>query len=101
MMETYIYKIVPVDRDQALNPSPEIMEAMSQHFAYLKQALENGKLFLAGPCTNAAFGIAIFYADTPEEAQAFMDNDPAVKNNVMHAEFHPFRMSLLADDYKG
>ncbi len=100
-MATYIYKIVPVDPDQALNPSPETAEIISNHFAYLKEALENGKLFLAGPCVDAAFGIAIFYADTPEEAQAFMDNDPAVQHNVMRAEYHPYRISLLADEYTG
>lgn len=100
-MATYIYKIVAVNREDVLNPSSETAEIMSIHFQYLKKAKEEGRLFLAGPCENAAFGIAIFYADTPEEAQAFMDNDPAVKNNVMQAEFHPFRVSLLADEYKG
>lgn len=100
-MATYIYKIVPVNKDEALNPSPKTAEVMSSHFQYLKQAKENGKLFLAGPCENAAFGITIFYADTPEEAQVFMDNDPAVINNVMQAEFHPFHISLLADEYTG
>ena len=99
-MATYIYKIVPVNQAEALNPSPETMEILSAHFQYLQQAQAAGKLFLAGPCEDATFGIVIFYADTPAEAQAFMDNDPAIIYNIMQAEVHPFRISLLADEYQ-
>jgi uncharacterized protein YciI len=68
--------------------------AMRRHFAYLKRALDDGRLVLAGPATDGRFpGIVVFEAE--DEARAFMENDPSVQAGVMLAELHPFRVSLL------
>ena len=68
---------------------------MGEHFAYLKAALDEGRLVLAGPATDGEFpGVVVFEADDEAEARAFMENDPSVRAWVMLAELHPFRVSL-------
>jgi uncharacterized protein YciI len=72
------------------------IDAMRRHFAYLKQALDDGRLVLAGPATDGHFpGIVVFEAADEDEAQAFVEGDPSVQAGVMLAELHPFRVSLL------
>jgi uncharacterized protein YciI len=44
---------------------------------------------------SSTFGIAIFKANSKAEAQAIMDNDPAVQKGVMRSEVYPFRIALL------
>jgi uncharacterized protein YciI len=68
---------------------------IDEHFDYLKKGLTEKKLILAGPCVDGEFGLVIFRAASKEEAENFMKNDPAVKNHVMNAELHPFRVSLI------
>jgi uncharacterized protein YciI len=78
------------------NASEEESSVMGEHFAYLKAALEAGRLVLAGPATDGLFpGVVVFEADDEDEARAFMANDPSVRAGVMLAELHPFRVSLL------
>ena len=95
---TYIYKITPARKDflQAADESGN--NYMSLHFQYLQQLLAQDKLVMAGPCLDAAFGIAIFYSDSEEEARQVMENDPAVKSGIMSSELHEFRISLMRQD---
>ena len=67
---------------------------VDEHFEYLKKALAEGRLFLAGRCLNGEFGIVIFHADSEKQAEDFMENDPAIKKGIMTAELHPFRIAL-------
>ena len=67
---------------------------MEEHFQYLKQATEAGRIVLAGPCLDDTFGIVIMHAEDDAAAQTFMFDDPAVLKNVMMAELHPMRFSL-------
>jgi uncharacterized protein YciI len=69
--------------------------AMSEHFAYLKSLLSEGRLFLAGPCLDTSFGIVIFEAENDEDANRIMLGDPALRAGVVSAELHQFRISLL------
>jgi len=94
-MPTYLYKITPVRSGFADSPTDAEIEAMSQHFSYLKRLLAEGTLFLAGPCTDAAFGIVIFDAGSLEEAQTITAADPAVVAGVVSVELHEFRISLI------
>jgi uncharacterized protein YciI len=68
---------------------------VDQHFEYLKKALIEGKLSLAGRCVNGEFGIVIFRAKSEKQANEFMKNDPAVKKGIMTAELHSFRIALI------
>ena len=75
-------------------------ELIGIHFNYLKDLCEKKILFLAGrtvhdPMTDKDFGIAIIETETEAEALSYMENDPAVKGNLMYAELFDFSLALL------
>ena len=75
--------------------TPDERDVMSRHFEYLKRALDEGVLVLAGPATDGRFpGIVVFEAPDEATAREFMEADPAVRLGVMVAELHPFRVAL-------
>jgi uncharacterized protein YciI len=94
-MSEYIYLIHPFRHEFFEQPTPEENAAMEAHFDYLKQATKASIVLLAGPCLDETFGLVVFRAENEEAAKAFMFNDPSVKANVMMAELHPFRTSLV------
>jgi uncharacterized protein YciI len=71
--------------------------AVNQHFNRFKEAVQSGRLILAGRTREPAdktFGIAIFEASDEATARKFMEEDPAVVGGVMTAELHPFAVAL-------
>jgi uncharacterized protein len=99
-MPEFIYLIHPFRQELAFHPTPEEEAILDEHLAYLQQAAEQGSLVLAGPSLDGIFGVAIFRAKDEQAAEQFMFNDPAVKDGLMVAELHPFRVSVagkLAD----
>jgi uncharacterized protein YciI len=94
-MPDYIYLIHPLRHDFFEHPTPQEEAAMEAHFQYLKQATAEDVVILAGPCLDDTFGVIIFRAENDEAARAFMLNDPSVLTNVMMAEMHPMRISLM------
>ena len=96
-MPHYIYLIHPLRHEFFDQPTPAEEAAMAAHFEYLKQATAAGTVLLAGPCLDETFGLVVFQAEDDQAARAFMYNDPSVQANVMMAELHPFRLSLLGD----
>ena len=93
-MPDYIYLTHPLREGFFEQPTPLETTVMEEHFQYLKQATEAGRIVLAGPCLDDTFGIVIMHAEDDAAAQAFMFDDPAVLKNVMMAELHPMRISL-------
>jgi uncharacterized protein YciI len=95
-MPEFIYLIHPLREGFFENPTDAENTAMEEHFQYLKASVQSGEVILAGPCLDQTFGLVVFTAADEASAQAFMMNDPSIIKNVMMAELHPFRMSLLA-----
>ena len=93
-MPEYIYLTHPLRDGFFEQPTALETEVMEEHFQYLKQATETGRVILAGPCLDETFGITIFHAEDEAAARAFMFDDPCVKKNVMMSELHPLRISL-------
>ena len=91
----FIYKIVGTRPDFTSGLTEIESAVMVRHFDYLKELLHQGNLFLVGPCTDAAFGIVIFEAESLREAEMIAQNDPSVIEGVMSVEVHPYRISLL------
>lgn len=69
-------------------------ERIGAHFQYLVKLSEAGKLDFAGRRTDAAFGIAVFEADSAEEAKSIVANDPAVTGGVFSATCGEFDYAL-------
>ena len=96
----YLYQIQPT-RSEMLSegPTPEEEAIVSEHFSYLKDLMGQGILLLAGRTLNtdeSSFGIVIFSATSLADARAVVNNDPAVRKGVMHAELYPYRVALMA-----
>ena len=100
-MPTYLYMVRLVHPDLFGHMNPEQEKVIEAHFMRFKKDLEQGKVVLAGPCTDGAFGIVVFYAASDQEAEAYMLADPAVVAGIMTAELHPFRISLMQSRTSG
>ena len=94
-MPDYIYLIHPLRHEFFEHPTPQEEAAMGAHFEYLRKATADGVVLLAGPCLDESFGVVVFTADSDEAARSFMLNDPSVISNVMMAELHPMKISLI------
>ena len=92
---TFVYVLRLVNPESFGCMSPQDEAIIDTHFEYLKKTLAKGKLTLAGRCVGGEFGIVIFQAESEEQAEDFMKNDPAVKKGVMTADLHPFRIALV------
>ena len=94
-MPTFIcvVKLVKTETFEKMSPKEEAI--VSAHFERLEKALGEGNLILAGPSLDGEFGIIIFRAQSREQAEEFVKNDPAVNKGIMTAELHPFRVSLI------
>lgn len=95
-MNDYIYVVKPIRQGMPNTMTETEERIVGEHFNYLKNALEKGTLLLAGPCEDGAFGIVVFQAESLDAAEEFMAGDPAVKQGVMSAELHAFRISLMS-----
>jgi uncharacterized protein YciI len=94
-MPDFIYLIRPHRHEFFKDPTPQEEMAMDAHFEYLKQATTDGVVLLAGPCLDETFGVVVLRVESEADARAFMLNDPSVKGNVMIAELHPMKVSLI------
>lgn len=94
-MAEFIYLIHPFRHEFFESPTPLEEEVMEAHFQYLKQAVKDGIVLLAGPCLDETFGVVVLTAESEGEARDFMLHDPSVVSNVMMAELHPMKISLM------
>lgn len=94
---TFVYLTRPTKPNFLNSISENDKEVLSEHFEYLQNALNSKQLVLAGPCTDAAFGIVIFESESAEAANLFMKNDPAIKAGIFSGELRPYRISLLRE----
>lgn len=93
--QQFVYLIRPIRPGFNEGLTKEEEEIMGRHFNYLKDLTERKEAILVGPCLDAAFGICIFEAESEEAARKIMENDPSVKEKVMTAELHAFKVSLM------
>jgi uncharacterized protein YciI len=92
----YVLKLVPrLHDDKAWTDADKATG--SQHFAHLTAATKAGQVILAGRTMEPGartFGLVIFEAADETVARAFMNSDPAVVNQIMTAELHPYQVAL-------
>jgi uncharacterized protein YciI len=93
-LSTFVYVLKLARLESFGKMSSQEEAVVDEHFEYLKKALAEGKLTLAGRCVNGEFGLVIFRAESEKQADEFMKNDPAIKKGVMTAEMHPFLIAL-------
>lgn len=93
-MPQYFYSIKPKNDWTKGEMSPEEMKLMGEHFTYLKEHFDKGKVMMVGPCLDKSMGVGIIETDTAEEAQEIGNNDPAVKAGIVTLELKPMQVSL-------
>ena len=71
----------PYRKDFVAEPIDSESEIMIDHFEYLKDLMDRGKLYLAGPTLQEddPFGIYIFSAETLDETRQKLEDNPSVK----------------------
>jgi uncharacterized protein YciI len=82
----------------AEGPNDAEKAIIEEHVDYVKSLTDQGIVLVFGRTQNSeagAFGIVIFRAGSNEEAQSIMNNDPAVKQGIMHAELYPYKVAGL------
>jgi uncharacterized protein YciI len=95
-MAEFIYLIHPLRHEFFEKPTQQEEIAMDEHYEYLKKAAEEGTVWMAGPCLDETFGVVVLSSESETAARAFMLNDPSVKSNVMIAELHPMKISIMS-----
>jgi uncharacterized protein YciI len=94
----HFYAIIkPYREDFLINIQEEESKIMSDHFLYLQELLNCGKLFLAGPTLikSEPFGVIILETASIEEARILLENDPSVKKGIQKInDLRPMRVSL-------
>ena len=97
----FIYVFDPVRPEMITDPdawTEEDNRIAEQHFAYLKNATEEGTVLLAGRSLDGQGpAVVIFEAASEEEAYQFMASDPFVANGLMRASMHSFRAALVRE----
>ncbi|MHA2028490.1 MAG: YciI family protein [Candidatus Kariarchaeaceae archaeon] len=98
MEKHHYYAIIrPTRKDFITNPTDEDNKIMSDHFIYLKDLLNQGKLYLAGPTLieSDPFGLVIFETASEAEARSLLERDPSVSTGIqVIADLRPIRISL-------
>jgi uncharacterized protein YciI len=94
----FVGMIRPIRAGFVDDPTPDEERMMGVHFQYLKDAMADGKLLMAGPCIAGAdtFGLIVLRMESEDEAQAFLDADPSVVGGVQTARLFPFHLALWA-----
>ncbi|MCW5723799.1 MAG: hypothetical protein KIS81_02460 [Maricaulaceae bacterium] len=68
------------------------------HGAYLAGLHRDGRLLAAGPLFGPEGGLVILRAQSLEEAEAMMAEDPAVLNGVFTGEVREWRTRFVSED---
>ncbi len=87
----------PYRKDFVVNPVDSESEIMIEHFEYLQDLMNRGKLYLAGPTLrdDDPFGVYIFSTETLDETRQILENDPSVKAKLQTISvLRPLRISL-------
>ena len=94
----YVLRLIPRLRDEK-NWTGADNAAVGRHFRRLQQLHREGKVILVGKTQDDAdesqFGIVILEVNSEEEARKIMEEDDAVREKIMTAQFFPFRVALI------
>ena len=99
-MGEWIYHFSAGERpDLARNPgawTSRDEEIAAEHAAYISKAADDGVVILAGRAQDGIGpAVVIIETATAEEAQAFMNADPFVREGLFGADIHPFRAAFM------
>lgn len=98
-MKQFLY-VLQVTRPAMLTEGPTAEEraVLIEHFAHLDKLSEEGTLILAGRTQTThpeTMGLAVFNAESLEDAVRIKDSDPVITKGVMTATVYPYQIALI------
>ncbi len=100
-MKNYIFVILKTGSNQSTNKA-FVDSCFKGHMSNMAVLVEQGKLIVAGPFgknDKTYRGLFILNAKDFEEAQAILQTDPAVKENLLEAELYKWYGSAALPEY--
>jgi uncharacterized protein len=97
-MAEFLYKLQLVRADLLRTGPTEAEQAIvAEHFAHLQKLAADGVMIFVGRTLNtdpSTMGLAVFRADTEDDARKIMNDDPAVSKGLMTATLYPFKVVI-------
>jgi uncharacterized protein YciI len=83
-MSWYLYRLLPGRRDFAATMTDDERAIMGRHVQYWSEHLASGRVMIFTPVADPAgdWGLGIVQAQTPADAAALGDADPAVVSGI-------------------
>lgn len=78
---------------------PAFKEALDAHHAYLDPIVAEGKVLFSGP-KPAGGGVMVMKAESEDEIQTFIDNDPFVSRGVQTYDVIEFKAFNVLPEIK-
>lgn len=79
-------------------PTDEERALAARHWVYSQELLARGLIVFAGRTVDTSpetFATVVIRADSPEEARAIMERDPAVEGGVFRARLFQYQPMLM------
>ncbi|MBS1612512.1 MAG: hypothetical protein JST49_06790 [Bacteroidetes bacterium] len=97
----YLYILSLTDKYQnPANWTDETNATVGAHWNYLVDLHSKDIVEVVGrtnyePGNPGLMGLSVFKADSLQEAEVIMNNDPCIVNGVMTAQLHPFNLFMV------
>lgn len=73
---------------------PETNEIIESHFQHLKRLHSTGQVRMAGRFSDVLIGLVMIQAESKEDAWMLVNEDPAVKAKIFHAELYEWTIAI-------
>lgn len=96
-MNQYLYTVQTVRPAMLHNPTDDEVRIGKEHIDYMQNLITEGQGIFAGATTQRDqhhFGVFVYEAEDDAAGKAIVENDPAVKNRIMRAQWYPYRVAL-------
>ncbi len=103
--EQYVYRLEPARLEMlSEGPTEDEVRALQAHVEYLERLAADDVVLLAGRTQEecaGTFGLVILQVESEAAARRVMTEDPGVKQGVMTATLHPYRIAVLGRSLGG
>lgn len=80
--------------EEGIVDKPTFDQYVPDHVAYVKDLIAKGYHVRSGYWGDLGGGMLLFEAESLEEAQTIVENDPLVKNGCVRYELHEWRVVI-------
>ena len=77
---------------------PLSAQPLEAHVDYMQELKQAGQVRLAGPYADETGGLVVLRTMTESQAQNVLSHDPAIINQILAAELHPWTLMIDVDE---